>query len=366
MIMRSRRPRRTSPGITESVTALTAVAVAALLSACTGAPEPSAPKPSSGSVQTSTAAPAAGGWEAYREATGCDPNAHPVVTPPDRPVGASTAVDGCRLLVTSPHRLTAVSAAGSVIELDELGELDYTDSVAATPETVWVTGTSGGAPVLLALTAGRRSKVALPPGTDVIGAVVATAGGTFVLANVGEKCVLLRVEGARTKEIGRLPGGYTAFAAEVDQFLATVVKGRSADIAVGDGRRWRTKSMGTSTAIGIRGVAAENHLLVVAANRLVQGVPSGGLFLVSRDQGRSWVSHELDDAEVTSVAVAGRNIIVSMTRQGNPATVYRSTDGGSWTAVSTESRSDGVPDLHAAGNTVWLLGQVITRLTVDD
>lgn len=49
-------------------------------------------------------------------------------------------------------------------------------------------------------------------------------------------------------------------------------------------------------------------------------------------------------------------------RGGNPATVYRSADAASWTAVATQTRSESLPNLSAAGDTVWLVGTTVTRM----
>lgn len=195
--------------------------------------------------------------------------------------------------------------------------------------------------------------MALPPGVDFVGTVVANPAGVFATATAaGHASLLLRASGSRAVKVGELPGETTAFCAAGDGFLATVSSAHGTGIAIGDGKRWRTETMGSTLGIGIRGVAAGGGLLVVAANKLVQGVPSGGLFLTSRDQGRSWVRHQLSDAEVDSVPVVGRNIYVTMTRQGNPATLYHSTDAASWTAVPAQTRSETLPHLNAVGNTI--------------
>lgn len=361
--------KHSAPAISEGLAAAGSLLVAVLLSACTGTQtlppqSPSSPRVSSQAAPTATST-VLNSWAAYFEAANCDPSAPPAVVLPNPVVTASTAVDDCRVLVASPDGLAAVTAAGGFIRLDPLDGLDEAISVAGVGDTIWVSGTTGNSPVLLRFTSGMRSKVTLPPGVDGIGLAVATSAGVVTTAKLGQANVLLRDNGSQTTKIGELPGAPIAFAAADEEFLAAVISASGIDIVFGNGQQWRRQTVGSAVGVDIRGVAVGEGLLIVAANKLVHGVPSGALFLISRDQGRSWVQHQLNDAEVASVAVIGRDIFVAMTRQGNSATIYRSTDAASWTAIPTQTRYESLPNLDASDGTIWLVGLTITRLVAN-
>ncbi|MHB1472235.1 MAG: hypothetical protein ACYCV4_01175 [Dermatophilaceae bacterium] len=64
-------------------------------------------------------------------------------------------MDRCRVIVTSPAGLAAITADGDLIPLDPLNDLDLATDVAASGDTIWVAGTTRDQhPALLMFTAG--------------------------------------------------------------------------------------------------------------------------------------------------------------------------------------------------------------------
>ncbi len=337
--------------------------VASTLGACTGqaAPSKTSPRPPSGttsqSVRETPSGP--GAWAAYEGHRSCPEGGHSPSNLP-RLITAWAGVDNCRILVTSPAGLSAITAEGDLIPLDPLKELDLATAVAAAGGKIWVAGTTRDHhPMLLMFSAGRRTTVPLPAAI-AIDAVEASGNGIIVAATIGDHAELLRSSPAGVEAIAALPASATRLAVSGSTVLAGTLRNGEVGLLSGTAPAWHSEALGKN--LDIRVVAAADGLLVGAANELLHGVPVAAVFLESRDKGRTWTRHRLAGAELGSMALAGRYIYVSMTRTGKADTLYRSTDAQNWIPVSGAPRSESLPDLAVTDGALWLIGDTITRL----
>lgn len=336
------------------------------LSACTATPTPtvaSTPIPS----RTTSSSPASSGvhtppdgWTAFAAHTSCASGVSVPATPP-RPVTAWAAVDRCRVIVTSPAGLTAITAEGDLIPLDPLSDLDLATGVAVAGDTIWVAGTMRNQhPALLMFTAGRRTTVSLPARVDAIDAIAAATQGINVAATVDGHGELLRVDPAGVDLIGELPGPAARLATSGGLFVLGTMRNGEASLLSGTAPPWRSRAIDRD--VDIRAVATGDGLLVAAASELFQGAPIAAVFFVSHDTGRSWTRHRLPDAQVETMALVGADIYVTMTRPGTTNTLYRSTDAQTWTAVTGVPPSESLPELSVSQGTLWLIGDTVGRL----
>jgi len=270
-------------------------------------------------------------------------------------------VDRCRVIVTSPAGLTAITAEGDLIPLDPLSDLDLATAVAVADDTIWVAGTTRDQhPALLMFTAGRRTTVSLPARIDAIEAIAAATQGINVSATVDDHGELLRVNPAGVELIGELPAPATRLATSGGLFVLATMRNGEGSLLSGSAPPWRSRAIGRD--VDIRAVAAGDGLLVVATSELFRGVPMAAVFFASHDMGRSWTRHRLPDAQVESMALVSADIYVTMTRPGTTNTLYRSTDAQSWTAVTGAPPSESLPELGVSQGTLWLIGDTVARL----
>jgi hypothetical protein len=172
---------------------------------------------------------------------------------------------------------------------------------------------------------------------------------------------LVTVSDSSARVTDRISGSPTRLAVGDGRVaVATLTDGQSG-LAVRRAGTWRRTSLGPD--IDVRAVCLGKGIVIAAGNALQAGVPTGAVFLMSKDDGASWSRHRRVGAEVTGLAVSGESIYATMVLPGSSARVFRSEDElRSWTPITGAPASETVPGVAVASSTLWLVGDEVSRL----
>jgi hypothetical protein len=112
----------------------------------------------------------------------------------------------------------------------------------------------------------------------------------------------------------------------------------------------------------LRKGVARGRTVVLAGQEVVQGIPTAAVIFRSTDGGHTLQRTRVPGADVADVAVEGETVYASVSREGRPGLLLRSTDLTRWSEVPGIPPTESGLGLALTEGFLWTVSDTALRL----